>query len=138
MSTVNHEQLLSYVHLFTTTSTQDTGSMATYLKWAQGIRGDLNHNPHGWKRCKVADFSVVFFRDLPQAMTFEVFGKENRTMFYYRDGGGLAVVQVDTDKINLYRFGCDHDYVKQEKVGKLSWRYKCKTCGFSRVVDSSD
>lgn len=134
--------------------------MTEVLSWAddktrdefEADYGGYNDLPPNFKEISYQDFiDSQFFTYTPRLVdTRQAYEKdsEGRNVGSYRglhlylfgDGTGIAIEKYwDSGwKLKYHKFAkCEHEFTEQE-VGRCLHEYKCKKCGYTETVDSSD
>ena len=87
------------------------------------------------------DFNWSFLDSTPRYLTYHQSPKGTFKIWWYGDrvqGVRLDVVHARHEIGAYFRFGCEHEHEECTKLGNCWYRYKCKDCGYTHEVDSSD
>ena len=75
----------------------------------------------------------------PVLMDHRTIDRRNWTLFFLQDGTGWGLCQLYWEKRVLWcAFGCDHDMVFVQNLGRCYNQYRCSKCGYEESIDSSD
>lgn len=110
--------------------------------------GGYNDFPNNWREIDVTEFGKTmnyykFIASEFRQMVSEDYTSPSvsATLFVYHDQTGIAIDRNG----RTYAFGCDHEMEEtkwdSEKFGtrfNCNTAYKCKKCGYTKVIDSSD
>jgi tRNA U34 2-thiouridine synthase MnmA/TrmU len=115
--------------------------------------GGYNDLPPNFKEITYQDFiDSQFFTYTPQLIdnrqAYNVDKKGNRVgnyrglhLYLFGDGTGIAIEKYyDNGKwaLKYHKFAkCEHEYT-EKTIGRCLHEYKCKKCGYTEEIDSSD
>lgn len=137
------------------------GNMTTFEKFSYESIADNQHLParvietlstpynekySGWKEITAEEFaqSRFFYEHIVGSQFKQVAldpgdGIESVRCFIFIDGGGFGLARdYWQKKLRIFRFGCDHEMEFVEQLGRCYRRYRCKKCGYTSDIDSSD
>jgi len=105
-----------------------------------------NEKYSGWEEITIEEFArsrffteCIIAHQYKQVVLDPDKGQEGVRCFVFIDGGGFALAGEYWEKrLRIFRFGCDHEMEFQEQLGRCYRRYRCKKCGYTQDIDSSD
>ena len=75
----------------------------------------------------------------PVLMDHRTIDNKHWTLFFLHDGTGWGMhLDYWGQKVLWCAFGCDHDMVFVQNLGRCYNQYRCSKCGYEESIDSSD
>lgn len=118
--------------------------MANIFKWVDSVeinpRVDAVFNQlHGFRLVSEAWIAQNTGTYRPVLVDTRTIDNKHWTLFFLHDGTGWGMhLDYWRQKVLWCAFGCDHNMVFKETLGRCLTRYRCSICGYEESIDSSD